>query len=245
MQLKHYWINIDRCTDRKEFMEGQFVTHQIPHQRISALTPDKIEGYSITLHPEYKENKPEICCILSHLKALQQGYDDGDDYFCVTEDDINVPKLNFDKIIGYMRDAEARDGGDGCDNIDLLQLYTSGHPYIINMLRNYASRNQFVIKREECCPATVYYMISRDGAKKLLDKFKLSDDKYDLSYSGWTAADNVLYRPINTYILSYPITTTNIDYGSIIHAEHLVNHEIANDVIRNIHMARNMMEYFL
>ncbi len=241
MQLKHYWINIDRCMDRKEFMEGQFTAHQIPHQRISAVTPDKIKEFSISRHPESKETPAEICCILSHLKALQEGYNDGDEYFCVTEDDVNIPKLDFDKIFSYMKDAEKRDGSD---KIELLQLYTSGHPYIINMLNTYASQHQFVIRREECCPATVYYMVSRDGAKKLLDKFKLAEDKYDLSYSGWTAADNVLYRPINTYILSYPVTTTNIDYGSIIHAEHIVNHESANNLIRNIHKNHNMMQYF-
>jgi GR25 family glycosyltransferase involved in LPS biosynthesis len=239
--MKHYWINIDRCTDRKEFMERQFTDNNIVHQRISAQTPDRIEGYSIIRHPDSKEKPSEICCILSHLKALQQGYDDGEEYFCVTEDDVNIPKLNFEKILAYVKEAEARDN----TVIEMLQLYTSGHPYIINMFQNYACNNQFVIRREQCCPATVYYMATRAGAKKLLDKFKIADDKYDLSYSGWTAADNVLYRPINTYILSYPITTTNIDYGSIIHQEHIGNHESANQLIKKIHGFKNLLHRFL
>lgn len=234
-QLKHYWINIDDCTDRKEFMEKQFKTHNIFNQRISAVTPDKIGEYSVKLHPEYKENPAEVCCILSHLKALQEGYNSGDAYFCITEDDVNIPKLDFDKIFGYISDKK----------IDILQLYTNGHPYIINMFNNYAIKGQFVIKRVECCPSTAYYIVSRCGAKKLLDKFKQAPHKYDLTYSAWTAADNILYKPVNAYILSYPITTTNIDYGSIIHAEHLGNHEMANDVIRNIHKSCNMMEYFI
>jgi GR25 family glycosyltransferase involved in LPS biosynthesis len=238
--MKHYWINIDSCVDRKEFMEQQFSNHGIQHQRVSADTPDTMKNYSIIRHPESNEKPEETCCILSHLKALQQGYEDGEEFFCVTEDDVNIPKLDFDKIKKYIKDAEYRDN----TKVEMLQLYTSGYPYIINMLNNNVSKHEYVIKREQCCPATVYYMATRTGAKKLLDRFKIGDGKYDLSYSAWAAADNLLYRPINTYIVSYPLTTTNIDYGSIIHTEHLGNHQSANLLIQHIHRANNLMHLF-
>jgi GR25 family glycosyltransferase involved in LPS biosynthesis len=238
--MKHYWINIDSCIDRKEFMEQQFAQHGIQHERISAETPDTMKSYSIIRHVECKSTPAEICCILSHLKALQKGYDDGEEFFCVAEDDVNIPKLDFDKIKQYIKDAEERDN----TNVEMLQLFTSGYPYIIDMLNQYATNHQYVVRREQCCPATVYYMATRTGAKKLLDMFKIGKDKYDLSYSAWTAADNILYKPINTYIVSYPLTTTNIDYGSIIHMEHIGNHQSANLLINHIHRANNLMHLF-
>ena len=45
--MKHYWINIDRCADRKEYMEKQFREKNIDNYRISAETPATIINYTI------------------------------------------------------------------------------------------------------------------------------------------------------------------------------------------------------
>lgn len=232
--MKHYWINIDKCIERKIFMETQLHTKNIENYRISAETPETISLYSIIRNNESINTPEEIACILSHLKAIKKGYDDGDEYFCILEDDMKINKLDFNKLFTYINKAQEKDN----NKIELVQLYTNSHPFIIKMFSENTigdtDYKDFIIKRTEDCPSTGYYLISRIGAKKLLDLFILSPTYFDLSYSFWTAADNVLYRPINSYILTYPIAVSIIEYGSTIHPEHLGNHRNANLVIKQI-----------
>lgn len=242
--MKHYWINIDRCMDRREFMKEQFEKLGIEQIRVSAATPQSIKDYSFMRHTQSTNTDLEFACLVSHLQALEKGYADGDEYFCVMEDDVNLCKLNFEKIFGYMKQQEEKDDV----KIDILQLYTNSHPFIIKMFNEQVmcpDGKIFVTKRIDGYPSTAYYLISRDGAKKLLDKFKISDTEYDFSYSSWTAADNMLYSLVTTYMLTYPVVTTNMKCGSIIHPEHLTNHENANMVIRQIHKQMNLMDLFV
>lgn len=240
--MKHYWINIDGCIDRKEFMEEQFNELGITHIRVPAATPETIKDYSFIRHPQSVNTSLEFACLVSHLKALDVAITSSDDkYFCVMEDDVNICKLDFAKIFRYIKQAEERDE----TKIDILQLYTNSHPFIIKMINEQVENSIFVTKRIDGYPSTAYYLISREGAKKLLDMFKKSDTSYDFSYSSWTAADNMLYSPVTTYMLTYPVVTTNIKCGSIIHPSHLANHENANIVIRQIHAQMNMMEHFI
>lgn len=40
-----------------------------------------------------------LVCIISHLKAIKKGYEDGEQYFCVVEDDMVIEKINFKKYL--------------------------------------------------------------------------------------------------------------------------------------------------
>ena len=239
--MKHYWINIDTSIDRKNFIEKQLATKKIENFRINAETPETISLFSIIRHNDSINTPEEIACIISHLKAIKKGYEDGDEYFCVMEDDMDINNIDFTKLFKYIKNAQEKD----TNKIELVQLFSNSHPFIIKMFtENTLNQNdykEFVIKREEDCPSTGYYLISRDGAKKLLDLFQLSETYYDLSYSFWTAADNILYRPINSYILTYPVALSIIKYGSTIHPQHLGNHESANNVIKQIWTLNNQI----
>ncbi len=238
--MKHYWINVDESVYRYAFMKSQLERLGIENVRISAMTPEKIKGLKILRKPESQETSLEISCVLSHIKAIKQGYDDGDKYFCIVEDDMYLPKLDFDKISNY-----AKETGD--NDIELIQFYTSSNVLILDLLNKYIRNEnpQFIVKRDTDYPSTGYYMISRSGAKKLLDLFVVGDNTYDLTSTDWVAADNILYKPINTYILTYPIAITNINCGSLIHSDHLDNHNIANNVIVSIHNKFNILHYFI
>ncbi len=86
--MKHYWINIDECIDRKTHMESQFKSNEISNVRVSAVTPSKLSNYIIDLNEEVSKSKPEeICCIISHLMAIKNGYDDGNDIDSDTDSD--------------------------------------------------------------------------------------------------------------------------------------------------------------
>lgn len=232
-------------------MEKQFNNLNIDNNRISAITPYDIDFDKIIKNEKSTNTPEEYACILSHIKAIYQGYNDGYEYFFILEDDMNIIKIDEDKIIKMIKSYETV---NKC-NIDILQLYTNSHPLIIEMyykvindIKNDIFNENSLIKiRDGDYPSTGYYIISRNGAKKLLDRFILdyNDNIYDLSYSYWCAADNILYRPLDTYILTYPIVTSNIECGSLIHDSHLTNHNIANNVIKSIHNQNNIIQIFM
>ncbi|NBV43189.1 hypothetical protein EBR96_10555, partial [bacterium] len=239
--MKYYWINVDESAYRYAFMKQQFDKLGVQNARVSAMTPSDMKDIKVLKHPNSKENDIEIAVTLSHIKAIKQGYDDGDDYFCVVEDDMFIPNVDFEKIFKYMKDT-------GDDDIEAIQLFTSSNVLILDLFNKYikdGKMSRFLVKRDGDFPCAGYYMISRRGAKKLLDLFIKGNNEYDLTYSGWAAADNIIYKPINSYILTYPITIPNINCGSLIHPEHLVHHSAANNMVIAIHNKFNILHYFL
>ena len=142
--MKHYWINIDECIVRKEFVELQFNERNIPNYRISAVTPSTLFNYNIIMNQGSSNSSPaEISCIISHLLAIKKGYDDGDNYFCITEDDIVTEKIDFNKIINYIEQEENIIN----QKIEVLQLHTSSHPCVIKLFNDYYGKCalQFII----------------------------------------------------------------------------------------------------
>lgn len=231
--MKHYWINTDNCVERREYMEKQFNEKNIENIRVVAETPDTIKNYTILRHPESMETDLEMSCLISHLKAIKEGYDSGDDYFCIVEDDMQIGKLNFDTIFKHIKLKEEKDN----TVIENLQLYTISHSFIINIYtQNIMNKSElnFLAKRIDGYPSAGYYLMSIKGAEKLLKKFILEPYKYDFSYSSWTVADNYVYEPINTYMLTYPIAISITDFGSTLHNSHIPNHILANDIIKLI-----------
>jgi hypothetical protein len=243
--MKHYWINIDKCVDRRQYMEQQFNSKMIENFRIEAETPNTIKEYQIMRNEKSTAATPEeLSCIISHLKAIKKGYEDGDPYFCIVEDDMVLKKINFDKILTHIKIAE--ESSD--EPIDILQLHTNGHPSVIKMYNeNFLKYNEIIKKRDYDYPSAGYYLISRQGAKKLLEKYVISEKAYDLSHKEceWSAADNIIYIAVNSWILTYPITISNVNYGSTIHPEHLYNHEYCNNVNRDIWNKNNQLKMFL
>lgn len=232
--MKHYWINTDNSTERREYMEKQFNEKNIENIRIKAETPETINFFSIIRHPDSNETDLEISCLISHIKAIKEGYDSGDDYFCVVEDDMEIERLNFDIIFKYIKMKEYEDE----TTIENLQLYTSSHPNIINLynqnIANKGNEINLLVKRIEGYPSAGYYLMSRKGAEKIVKNIILENNKYDLSYLSWSVADNYVYKLINTYILTYPVAISITELGSILHSSHIPYHILANNVIKNI-----------
>ena len=243
--MKHYWINIDKCVDRRQYMEQQFNSKMIDNFRIEAETPNTIKEYQIMRNEKSTAATPEeLSCIISHLKAIKKGYEDGDPYFCIVEDDMVLNKIKFDKILVHIKIAEEFSD----EPIDILQLHTNGHPSVIKMYNeNFLKYNEIIKKRDYDYPSAGYYLISRQGANKLLEKYVISEKEYDLSHKEceWSAADNIIYIAVNSWILTYPITISNVNYGSTIHPEHLYNHEYCNNVNRDIWNKNNQLKMFL
>ena len=240
--MKYFWININSCIKRRIFMEKQFIN--IDNERIIAKTPQTINFDNIIKNVDSTNTGNEYGCILSHIYAIKKGYEEGHKYFFVVEDDMHIIKFNDNKLLSIINDYEIR---HNC-KIEMLQIFTNGHPLIIEMYnKNFINENELIRKRDQDYPGTGCYLISHEGAKKLLDKFVINfeEEKFDLSYSFWCCADNILYKSINSYILTYPVMISTIEFGSEIHNNHVMNHKIANDFIQTIHNKNNQMYRFI
>lgn len=240
--MKYYWINIDTACKRREFMENQFKKLDIENYRISAFTPENIDFSKIIKNKDSTNIPTEYACILSHLEAIKRGYDDGDEYFIILEDDMNVEKFDDNKITKILNDYN-KTSNNGI--IEMLQIFNSAHPCIIQMYNDYfIKENKLIIKRDVLnYPGMGCYLLSHDGAKKIIDKFILSnnnDFNYDLSLSDWCCSDNILYKQTNTFVFTYPFVTTCSDFESHIHNDHIVYHKMANDIINKIHNLNNL-----
>jgi GR25 family glycosyltransferase involved in LPS biosynthesis len=242
--MKHYWINIDSYTDRKENVESQFKNYNINNERISAVTPETLSNYTINYYDGKINTEQQYSCIISHLKAIKKGYDDGDDYFCVCEDDFTLKiKLDFNKILKYIKDIENKKN----EKIELLQLHVSNAENIVKLYNNFAnSTNDILVKREipeyKEAWGTAYYLLSREGAKKILDNTKYETNVIDLKiYYEKCLTDFMIYVMVNTYMLAYPILVSNINLGSCICDKYLYIHEYGNNINREIWKNNNLL----
>ena len=91
-----YWINLDRATDRRSFMEMQFKYWGIEnHTRISAYdgsdeAEDDVTQYLKGKFPD-RMLQTELACCMSHLKTIKHWYETTDDDYCIiAEDDVNL-----------------------------------------------------------------------------------------------------------------------------------------------------------
>ena len=98
-----YYINLDKSTDRKTFMEDQFEKYNITdYKRISGVLgsslPSKKQGIyqEISyLNQHTSLNEAEIGCTLAHLRAIKQAYEDEHEMVLISEDDTVFDLVPF------------------------------------------------------------------------------------------------------------------------------------------------------
>jgi GR25 family glycosyltransferase involved in LPS biosynthesis len=220
--MKHYWINIDTSGDRRAFMEEQFKNNKLDNERVSAITPRDFDDVladkrPLTCkHPGCVRCEYEYACISSHIKAMIEGLKDkNNEWFVIMEDDIVIPfDINYNKLISELpKDAQL---------VQLLILYGNTVKALYNLS---VEHNIRFIKWRYLLPSTGMYIISREGAKILVNKF-FKNNKYDFTTCEYqVVADVALYSSINSYATTFPFAYPNIDLVSEIHPEHFEAHK--------------------
>lgn len=230
--MKYFWINIDKSIKRREFMEKQFNFLNIDNKRISAITPDNFEEILVQKRP-LSCNYPgcttceyEFGCLCSHIKAMQEGLKSNDPYFVIMEDDMFIPfKIDYDKMIETLP--------NDADIIQMMILYGNT---VRSLYGLYKTNNIHYIKWKYLLPATGQYLISRQGAQKIVNMFYNKElKKFDFSKAKFQiVADVLLYSSVNTYATTYPFCHPHIPMGSEIHPDHLTAHQQAVDGIKDV-----------
>lgn len=235
--MKYYWINIDTAFERRLFMENQFRKLHISNQRISAVTPDQLPsilqdtppyncGYINCSKNGFKDCPVEYATVCSHLKAIWEGYKSNDEFFVICEDDIYFTfTIDYDFIINNFP-----------KEFDIYQMMVISEGHTEIFYRQCFLNNSLLIKYMPITPSAGFYLISRNGAKKLLDLYlNPTTNKFNLSNCPYLKlADVLIFQSVNTIVSTFPLSIFNINFKSQIHEHHYDDHKKAYNKIKEL-----------
>ena len=232
-----YWINLDRATDRRSFMEMQFKYWGIEnHTRISAYdgADEAEEDVTQYLKGKFPDRllQTELACCMSHLKTIKHWYETTDDDYCIiAEDDVNLDIARYWPFT--WKDFFSQLPYDW-DCVQMTTICTGD----IHVKLHLKFINDF---------SAAFYLISRHHATKVL-KHHDRNGKWKLDQGVKTRAvsEDTILESGKTYTM--PIFLYNPAFGSDIHAEHInIFHEGPHKVLlewwqtEGIHL--NLEEY--
>ena len=164
-------INLDRSSDRLNWIDKAFRDQNLTYERVSAIdakafSEHEIEEFHRTCLSGFRQRPLEIACNLSHKKCWRMIAEGDDDFVCVFEDDIHLSKdasrfLSSSEWIPA--DAE----------LIKLETFNTKVEYFRNETRAALDRQLGVVRGFH--PGCAGYIISRDGARRLL---RMSDRLY-------------------------------------------------------------------
>lgn len=207
-----YWINLESCKFRKDFMLSQFDKYKMENKRISAIQVPKIPPL---IQKKFRLNRFEYSCLLSHIQTIHKT-NDNDSFSIIMEDDICIPyPVNFEKIIA-----------DAPKDWEVLQLFVSHSPSIRELFSKHRQGIKWVPWQPLYFGASVYIV-------NLKTKSKINKNNIE-NFKERATSENFIYSQCKTYTYTYPLFYSNIECGSVIHPSHLPKHEDGNKTIRNI-----------
>jgi GR25 family glycosyltransferase involved in LPS biosynthesis len=207
---KFYYINLDRSPERKERMEKMFQQFKLDFTRVQAIDGKQLTSWDQRLNP-YEQG-----CTLSHLKAIEEFYQSGEEMAIICEDDMTMDFFPFWKtpmknviqkapsdweiiLLGYIILPE---------NYKFLQsLYNPFIPIVYN--------------------STLSYLINRKGAEKILKNHTLQNPNLHLYTKIRPVADVILYDIVKTYVYKYSLFTYPDNNTSTIHDSHSNFHKLS------------------
>ena len=202
-----YCINLDDKTDRWESMETQFKYWEIEnYTRVSAHDGRGDNDLGEILKGRYPDNmnSGEVGCVTSHLKALKEFLNSGEQCALIMEDDCDINTAIYWPF--SWKDFFCKVPYD----YDVVQLAII-NPAQVNVKIHRRFVNDF---------STACYLINRRYAQKLID-LHVRGDKYKLDngVKPRAVADDLIYNSGNTF--SIPLFLYRIQLGSSIHPEHI------------------------
>lgn len=235
--IKYYWINIDNAIERKNFMEFQFKKRNINNKRISAITPNNLQNYIDDKPPyncgypdcklnNFKDCPIEYSVLCSHLEAIKEGYNSGEEYFIICEDDIYfLFDIDFEKIINNLP-----------KNIEIIQMMVISYNHTNYFYNNFYKNNIHFINYNPITPSAGFYLINRKGAEKILNTYiNKNTNKYNFTNCNFLKlADVLIYQTCNTCVSTFPLCIPNINFKSQIHPHHYEDHKKAFEIIDKI-----------
>jgi glycosyl transferase family 25 len=180
-----YYINLDRSIERRNLMENNLEKYGIKAKRISAIDGGNIERkYETDITPNLKEGEIngikyvsehsnittyELGCTLSHLKAISQAYNDGNNLALIFEDDIGLDLIpHWKKTLPEIIERD---------------FPTDWNIVNLNPTCSIFKNNKILSYKDTQCWLTTAYIINRKGMESILSLkknniFHLTKAKY-------------------------------------------------------------------
>ena len=198
-----YIINLESRKDRLDHIKTEFNFYGIQdYSVISAYDGENFNFDDIVFEKDkLKLSKNELGATISHLNTIKHWLESSDsEYAIIVEDDLSLETTNYWNFTfkNFLESINKK--------YDILQLCII-HNYKINPRLH---------MREARDWSAACYLIKRDRAKKLLEKYFI-DSKYVLPQTREAVADIVVYSGAKT--LSIPLFTYNMELQSSINIE--------------------------
>jgi len=229
-----YWINLDRSQDRRNSMQEIFndpAFNGIKNTRFSAIdykSNDILDYFRIEGN-DYRNNKAEYACFLSHLETIKQFSNSNlpdESVALILEDYITLEyKPYWKKSIKQVIDNAPSDW----QIIMLNYTFLGGIEFPdLSTFNEYEKRN--ITDRRLFCAAA--YLIKKSSAKQFMNKIYI-DGKYELDMTiEMHHADEYLFTALTTYVYKYPYFTYKTD-DSLLHPKDVDNHIKSKMHIKN------------
>jgi mannosyltransferase OCH1-like enzyme len=211
-----YYINLDRSIARKNAMECSLSKISNNFTRISGIDGkkiknifgDTIDDMTFLIDKNLKTfSKSELGCVLSHIKAIQTAYDNGDDIAMICEDDLYVEPYRFMKSLDEIVNEAPLDW-------EYLNLFTGfDKQYDLKSVKyiEYDTKKHY---------STVCYLINRSGMKKVLDFLSKPYYIKKTNVIDCLVSDFLLPKLLASYVVSPSVFSTN-NSESLIHGDHV------------------------
>jgi len=231
-----YYINLDRSTDRRAYMETLFsdpIFAGIEVERVEGMDgkaepmENYLDFYGCQKHPRMMNT--EFACTVSHFRAIHQFAMTDDPVALIVEDDLSVEFVPFWKVsLGELIAAAPADW-------EILQL-----SYILFSHYHATPYDRWEMQKNYC--GTAAYLITNDAAKRLttyLCRFSSpAMPKYCIGHEFpyYHQADRFLYCFFHTYSVCPPPFTPKDDNDSLIHQEHLDHHVTSKEKTKKMYL---------
>jgi hypothetical protein len=212
-----YILTLDRSKERRELLNEDLKNYKIKNYTyyygVYGSDFNKINSYLSNNSYTNGFSSQEIAASISHLNMIKQWYENSnDDYALFFEDDIcfytvklwrNTWKDFIDKIN---------------HDFDILQLSC------LNKI------SDVLIPREDYCYSAAAYMLKREHAKKILEKYFIGNQVVLDSRIENPCADHIIYSQGLVYSISMFVSRCN---DSNIHEDHIKYHvDWKNDALK-------------
>ena len=232
------WINLDRSVERRNYMENLLKPIPIPNERIEAIDGNQNFNFIENIKIPQKllkitiSNK-EICCTLSHIKAINYLKNVKGKYFMICEDDISFNNLRF-------LNSDLKKIIEDSPLFDILQISVVKEYFWkqYKNKKNYAKWDTYL--------SAVSYIVSKKGVNNFIKRAQyINDYKYILNEKYFKniisfEADWFIYPCVNTITYKYSLITTLNKNTTLNHSVISVNfykniqtYLIVNDLLMN------------
>jgi len=197
-----YWINLDRETERKKYMEKIYqdpVFNGKKIKRISAIdaknTKQLFDMLDLKIH---KMRDAEYACLVSHLETIREFSKSNYETALIFEDDLSLEYKSYWKksIQEIIKDAP--------QDWEILKLCCQRTKPYKQMYTKWVHLKGY--KDVDNDVSSLSYLINKKGAKKLM-KDLYHNNKYVLDDTHQHQSDGLLYQKLKTYAYKYPLFT--------------------------------------